>query len=112
MFNEVQADLLDNYLGEIWERFKKEEEFIKFKSVQSSDALIDSLEPFRINKQMDLYLRVHEHIKNATGLKMFRDYLTKKYCEENVDYVVAVCASSELVLTRAGRQVRGSDLFA
>lgn len=78
MFNDIQTDLVDNYLSDIFEQFKKEPDFADYKK------------PFRINKQLDLHLKVHEHVKNATGLRMFREFLTKKYCEENVDYIVAV----------------------
>lgn len=37
-----------------------------------------------------------EHIRNATGRKLFRDFLTSKYCEENLDFVLAVRRFSSL----------------
>jgi hypothetical protein len=43
-----------------------------------------------------------EHIRSPTGFKLFKDYLEKRYCEENIHYIAMVSEKGHAVFFGGG----------
>lgn len=52
--------------------------------------MLITAEPFSIKRPSESRAKMLEHIKLPTGRKLFREFLMTKYCEENLDFILAV----------------------
>jgi len=80
MFSEFEEDVVSNSFIDVWIQFKRSPEYNS------------TIKPIRLDKSNSLNLRLLDHVRNPTGFKMFREFLCKKLCEENIDFLVAADA--------------------
>jgi hypothetical protein len=48
------------------------------------------LEPLKIRRTDNSREMMMDHLRSPTGRKLFHEFLTSKYCEENLDFILAV----------------------
>lgn len=74
--------------------------FLRLFKIRSLDTFLTLfVEPIKLDHNYDAsHKKILAHIRHPTGGKMLRDFCVKSYCEENVDFVIAVRFQLEQLL--------------